>query len=880
MKLAALRLYNVKRFARQGVAIEDIGDGVNVLCAANEYGKSTSFEALHALFFLPHTSVAKDVQRLKPYSGGNPIVQAEIEVAEGRFRLTKQFIGGKRAQVERLDGFGGAQLVAQADEAESFIAGLIRGGSAGPAGLLWVRQGITGLEERKKSEEEEERRVRESLLASVQGEVEAITGGRRMSQIMAACEEELGRLVTATLRPRSGGPYAAAVEEEARLAEEERRLSAEVRALREALDRRAGALKRLTELGNAEEKAARRAAVEQAEAAFEAAKAHAQKLKAAEAEAALARDRRDAAVREVSAFREALEQAERLGSELAAANAAREEARARRGAALLAIEQAQAAVAAAESEEQATRELLVRLDAALRARQAAEERTALDARLQQAEVLRARQEQSEAALAPLSIADAAVDELQQLDIEIARLRAAEEAALPTLHMAYAGEPAAPLVLDGAPLNEGEEHPIRDLSRLDIPGIGTLTLCSHRPEGADRARRAAERKRADLLATLGVADLPAARARQAAARAKSTELDGLRLELRHLAPEGLARLREEVARRAALAPELLELKADPEETRLKLAQAGLRVDAARNGVREAQPQQGRANDAFVATEAAVARLGGELARLDAFLGDAAERPARAQLLAQGREEREALFARHEAQATALRQAAPHLPSAEAALRRAKSAEDAATQEEGRLGRELAELNGQIRTRADDAVEEAWRETGEALEAARGRARAFAAEVAALERLRATLQASRSAARDLYLKPVLTELRPLLGLLFEDISIVFDEKTLLPQTIRRNGQDEEIDRLSGGMREQLSVLTRLAFARLLARDGRPAPVILDDALVYSDDDRIERMFNALHLQARDQQILVFSCRQRAFSRLGGNVLAMTPWQPEAA
>jgi hypothetical protein len=57
--------------------------------------------------------------------------------------------------------------------------------------------------------------------------------------------------------------------------------------------------------------------------------------------------------------------------------------------------------------------------------------------------------------------------------------------------------------------------------------------------------------------------------------------------------------------------------------------------------------------------------------------------------------------------------------------------------------------------------------------------------------------------------------------------------------RGGQEEEVDCLSGGMREQLSVLTRLAFARLLTRDGRPAPVILDDALVYSDDDRIERI-----------------------------------------
>lgn len=125
--------------------------------------------------------------------------------------------------------------------------------------------------------------------------------------------------------------------------------------------------------------------------------------------------------------------------------------------------------------------------------------------------------------------------------------------------------------------------------------------------------------------------------------------------------------------------------------------------------------------------------------------------------------------------------------------------------------------------------------------------------------------------------MSELRPLLGLLFDDISIVFDENTLLPQTVRRNGQDEDVDRLSGGMREQLSVLTRLAFARLLARDGRPTPVILDDALVYSDDDRIERMFDALHRQSHDQQILVFSCRQRAFAKLGGNILQMSDWQP---
>ena len=72
---------------------------------------------------------------------------------------------------------------------------------------------------------------------------------------------------------------------------------------------------------------------------------------------------------------------------------------------------------------------------------------------------------------------------------------------------------------------------------------------------------------------------------------------------------------------------------------------------------------------------------------------------------------------------------------------------------------------------------------------------------------------------------------------------------------------------------------AFARLLAKDDRAAPVILDDALVFSDDERIERMFDALHRQASHQQILILTCRQRAFQRLGGTALRLEPWQPAA-
>ena len=72
-----------------------------------------------------------------------------------------------------------------------------------------------------------------------------------------------------------------------------------------------------------------------------------------------------------------------------------------------------------------------------------------------------------------------------------------------------------------------------------------------------------------------------------------------------------------------------------------------------------------------------------------------------------------------------------------------------------------------------------------------------------------------------------------------------------------------RLSGGTREQIAILTRLAFARLLARTGRATPVILDDAVVYADDDRFARVLDAIAAVAADVQVIVLTCRERSFA-----------------
>ncbi|CAN0515969.1 unnamed protein product [Laminaria digitata] len=152
--------------------------------------------------------------------------------------------------------------------------------------------------------------------------------------------------------------------------------------------------------------------------------------------------------------------------------------------------------------------------------------------------------------------------------------------------------------------------------------------------------------------------------------------------------------------------------------------------------------------------------------------------------------------------------------------------------------------------------------------------MAREVAVLQRLAAALEAARSAAKDRYFTPVANALRPLLHLLWPEAQLEWDGTDLLPRQLIRNGREETVDVLSGGTQEQLALLVRLAFARLLAQDGRAAPVILDDALVYTDDDRIERMFDALHRQAADVQIIVLTCRQRAFRDLGGQQLSIRP------
>lgn len=76
----------------------------------------------------------------------------------------------------------------------------------------------------------------------------------------------------------------------------------------------------------------------------------------------------------------------------------------------------------------------------------------------------------------------------------------------------------------------------------------------------------------------------------------------------------------------------------------------------------------------------------------------------------------------------------------------------------------------------------------------------------------------------------------------------------------------EHLSGGAQEQIDILLRLAAAGIM-EGGAGAPVIIDDALGYSDDNRIRLMNNALGRAGKDSQVIVLTCDKRRFDRIPG-------------
>jgi hypothetical protein len=900
VRITGLSVAGVGRFSG-GVRVAGFGDGVNVLAAENEAGKSTLFRAVRACLFERHTSTNQTVRSLASEGSGLPAaVTLDFSHGGADYRLAKNFLRSASASLAR----GGVEIARgrEADERTWELLGIDPGAGRSvddaAFGILWVEQGKSF------SVPEPSEAAANALNSAVHAEVGTLVGGERARGVLKALGDELATLLTAGGKAKAGGPLAEAIEREAAAA-------AMLKAAQErlaVLDAELSALAvRRTERDRLADPAiAAGLAGELAEARrlLRAGEAAGADVARCEAAAQRARAELDRALRRRD---DLVERARRIDAdarreaELVAATAPLdEEERAARTAvatARAAVSEIDVAAAADEARERALQRVGVALTRA-------GERDRLAERLDRLEQLAARLAETAAGLAANRAEASTVARLEAIERELAVTAARLEAAAPQVEIALGPGGAGRVRVDGAPLSADLKRAALAPLTIAIADLATVTVSP--PSGAGAAEEARlQALRSDLAGLLdasGFADAAAlrtARAGRQELEAERTALEGEAVAAglgRRGAPSkggagdtaaaAVAAARDELAAIDALiaAAPLAEagLSALPSTEALDARLDGLR--AAREGARRRRQAHEGAIEAHGATLARVAdargRLAGALQEVRGRLaGDRAALPdaARVAMLAAAEAELRAAEEDHGTKAAALeaeRRAAPPPEEIERRGTRVKRLDSAiANQAEalGRLDREIANLEGRIESAGGDGLgERADALEAEAALARRDRAR-LQERAETLRLLRETVAACFAEQHERLTAPLRRHLGPYLHDLFPAAEIALGDGFSV-ETLRRGGAAEAFQRLSDGTKEQIAVLVRLAMGAMLAERGEDVPIVLDDALVFSDDGRIAQMFDALNRAGQRQQVIVLTCRTRAFASLGGRMLTI--------
>ncbi|CAB3829359.1 hypothetical protein LMG26858_00612 [Achromobacter anxifer] len=867
MKLTRIALEEFRKF-RQPMALEGLEDGLNLFVGPNEAGKSTVAAAIRSAF-LERYSTSK-VADLAPHgeSGARPSVELEFEHAGHSYVLKKQFLS--RARCELLID-GGAQRL-DGEEAENALAALLgfelagRGQSkpdlAGIPGLLWIQQGDGhNLQE---AAGYAGAHLRDAL-TQLSGELASGDGDRLYDRVAG----ERGALLDA----RNGRPKGAYKEAEDALA----RAVAERDECAQAMAQLNADVDRLAELRRDHE----RAQAEQPWKDFEAKAGEARSRLAAlakerEAYEGLSREQAQAAqtlaLLQDQVRRDQQDEVElqALVSEARAARARVEEAREPLARAQQQRQSHAAAVEAARRRVASVQAAADRRDVEHQLGQLGAEIERLDGALKEVTTLIEQGSTLKAEALRIEIADSDIDALRKAERELAKLQLQQQAV--ATRLSYQLEAGGQARLDGRMLSGADEVLLTAAAELDLPGVGRFRI---EPGGKDlpaleREVGAALAASAALLKRVGSATLAEAEQRHARHVALLRELDGMRKTLGIHAPKGVDVLRgqrdDALARRVQLQARLDKLPAAPD------AEDG-DLPAAQQALREAEAVAAQADTTLAAAQRA---MDADSARAQLLENQAAarsadqqsaergaQRQARAGRLAEARSSHDELERRvREAQA-ALAGHRPELVEQDV-QRYEKSAAIEREAQHKRHG-EILQLQGKLDQAGAQGLGERLSEAAAACERLERRRADFARRADALELLLKLLTDKRTAATQRLQAPLARRLNHYLALLFPEADLRLDE-TLLPMALRRGAGEDLLSALSFGTREQLGILARFAYADLLREAGRPTLLLLDDALVHTDDARRDFMKRALFDAATRHQILMFTCHGEAWRDMG--------------
>ncbi len=894
MKLRRLSVNQFKRFTTP-TQLGGLGDGLNLVVGPNELGKSTMLDALRAVLFERYSSGALPIRALQnDRSGAAPVVELAFEVDGAEYTLTKRFLKSPYARLQCPDG-----TPLEADAAENELRSLlgfaeagIRGAnleSLGMWGVLWVQQGQSfGRPNLTDS-------ARASLSEGLESEVGTVLGGRRGRELPKVIDGRRGELVTPA-RGQPRGEYRDTIEHASALEQRLDEQQQQQREMSETLEQLAAAEEKLRRLEDGGQDRIDQEELTRTQNQLGEMMRHDLLLEAARSE--------------LHNRKLQLERAERAQSERATRRAELENDQ----------EQLRQETQRLEELQERERESLAALDdlrqAATNAEEAVEAtmqseadwRSILDRliRYEELNTLLSRQSDLEAAQKRLADVERQAEEIQVTDESLERIREATETAVQAnarlsvaatrISFDIPSDRLGGIEADGAPLTDPPAtiEAVEPLT-IAIPERGRILV---EPSVADRdqllreEREAREELRA-ALAEAGAQSLVDAQILRDRRRDLEATASAARRELERLVPpDSTPTLQTSIDE---LRQALEDVPSEGDTAQLPPRdQAEADLGAAQTELQKARDEERIAREAVEVRTRAVSELSVEVRTLhntvnsqtelnerrDEMLRNDAEAVSDEQLAAASEEaalavteQQEIVSALEEEWSASTRQ------QLEARISRLNSAIEQREDNRVKLRIELAGLRERIEVHDGAGIDEAIEHTRHELEQATRRRDRFERELDVLKLLADTLRAAESEAKERYLAPVVDRVHPYLQMLFPNAEIGMDEDLNITGMSRLAGYEESFDRLSMGTQEQIAVLVRLAFAEMLIDQGAPAAVILDDALVFSDDQRMGLMFDILSHAAQRVQILVFTCREQLFEGLGARQLQLATVAPES-
>ncbi len=872
--------------------IEGLGSGVNILAAGNEAGKSTLFKAVRACLFERHNTKNEFVRSLATDGLSLPVtVTLAFEHGGDAYTITKSFLKSPAASLRR-----GTTEIARGREADEMVLGLMgiesgRGALDDAAfGILWVEQG------RSLSLPQLSDAATTALNTAIQAEVGTLVVGERTHAVLATVDEELARFVTDTGRPKAGGPFAAASSRlttvEEALTEAELRLSVLDTQLVELTARRSE-LTGLVAPAVVGQMTANLEAARQNVKSGESAVALIWQTEAVEQKAKADLDAEEGRLMSLTEYAAGIDKnrtrASELQMELAPLN---DRERAAQEIIAAAQEHISARHLNAERDDEEER-LLHNLASVVARAHDGEELARRQVRLAD---IAERLVKNEASLNTNRATAALIASFDEMERENAILTASLKANAPDISIELGPTGAGQVWVDENVLESDVALTGIDPVTIRVGGLAKITVSpATGAEGADRAtRQQLQAQLSELLAAASAGSAGALRAARASRQALEAEATALHAQLAALGV-GDTSFIAEVERIAAeirdidvlVASALAEAKRDSLPTSEYIT---TRQDMLRLNRETARRTRQDLDDSIAAQNAILAdiadtrgRLNGSLAAVQAQLdSDLAILPDadRERRMRETQEKLRAAREDYRAKAVALEERRRVAPSHEELERlRGKVAELEVTGEShrfrlGALEREIANLEGQIQNAGGDGIGEKVEALRDERELEHREVERCKARVATLQLLKDAIETCYQEQRERLDAPLRRHLQPFLDDLFPAAELKLGDGFSIEGLSRHGPIVEAFERLSAGTQEQIAVLVRLAMGALLSERGQEVPIILDDALVFSDDDRIEQMFNALNRAGQRQQVIVLTCRMRTFEALSGRQLSIVP------